>query len=161
MRTRMTKMECFCNRKPARMRTLSGWFSLTASWTWHPPCRDAQTTKGGTCSTKATSNSKKDQRRWVKYNTTKYLFKFNMVSLISYHQPAAEARKGKMFKDFHSGFWCLFIIKVRRRISLPLIQLFWFLDRFMVAVSKDLFWEAMFHKKSSFEHPDIGETYVG
>ena len=73
--------------------------------------------------------------------------KFNMVSLISYHQPAAEARKGKMFKDFHSGFWCLFIIKVRRRISLPLIQLFWFLDRFMVAVSKDLFWEAMFHKK--------------
>ena len=31
----------------------------------------------------------------------------------------------------------------------------------MVAVSKDLFWEAMFHKKSSFEHPDIGETYVG
>ena len=30
--------------------------------------------------------------------------KFNMVSLISYHQPAAEARKGKMFKDFHSGF---------------------------------------------------------
>ena len=73
--------------------------------------------------------------------------KFKMVSLISYHQPAAEARKGKMFKDFHSGFWCLFIIKVRRRISLPLIQLFWFLDRFMVAVSKDLFWEAMFHKK--------------
>ena len=90
--------------------------------------------------------------------------KFNMVTLIPHHQPASEPRKGKMFKDFIRVFfsiWCLFIAKVRRRISLPLIQLFWFLDRFMVAVSKDLFWEAMFPKNSSFEHPDIGETYVG